>query len=68
MHVHWKEVNDMNKVVEILINRDCMTKTEAEKLIDETREELLAADPFEAEDIIANYLGLEPDYIMDILW
>ena len=58
----------MNKVVEILIKRDGMTKTEAEKLIDETREELLAADPFEAEDIIADYLGLEPDYIMDILW
>lgn len=58
----------MNKVVEILIKRDGMTKTEAEKLIDETREELLAADPFEAEDIIADYLGLEADYIMDILW
>ena len=58
----------MNKVVEILIKRDGMTKTEAEKLIDKTREELLAADPFEAEDIIAGYLGLEPDYIMDILW
>lgn len=58
----------MNKVVEILIKRDSMTKSEAEKLIDETREELLAADPFEAEDIIADYLGLEPDYIMDILW
>lgn len=58
----------MNKVVEILMKRDGMTKAEAEKLIDETREELLAADPFEAEDIIADYLGLEPDYIMDILW
>lgn len=58
----------MNKVVEILIKRDGMTKTEAESLIEKTREELLSGDPWEAEDIIADYLGLEPDYIMDILW
>lgn len=57
----------MNKVVEILIKRDGMTKTEAEELVNETREELLSGDPWEAEDIIAYYLDLEPDYIMDIL-
>lgn len=58
----------MNKVVEILMKRDGMTKAEAESLVEETREELLSGDPWEAEDIIADYLGLESDYIMDILW
>lgn len=58
----------MNKVVEILIKRDGMTKTEAEELVSEVREELLASDPIEADDIMLDMLGLEPDYIMDILW
>lgn len=44
-----------------------MTKAEAEELINETREEILASDPFEAEDIIADNLGLEPDYLIDLL-
>ena len=57
----------MNKVVKILMERDGMTKNEAEELIDKTREEILAADPFEAEDIIIDMLGLEMDYIFDIL-
>ena len=47
---------------------DDMTKSEAESLVEETREALLSGDPYEAEDIIADYLGLEPDYIMDILF
>ena len=58
----------MNKVVEILMKRDGMTKSEAESLIEETREKLFLGDPWEAENIIADYLGLEPDYIMDILF
>lgn len=58
----------MNKVVEILMRRDGMTKSEAESLVEETREALLLGDPYEAEDIIVDYLGLEPDYIMDILF
>lgn len=58
----------MNKVVEILMRRDGMTKSEAKSLVEETREALLSGDPYEAEDIIADYLGLEPDYIMDILF
>lgn len=58
----------MNKVVEILMKRDGMTKSEAEELVDKTREEILAADPFEAEDVMYDMLGLEMDYIMDILF
>lgn len=57
----------MNRVTKILMDRDGMTLAEAEELVDEVREELLTSDPFEAEDIIADYLGLELDYIFDLL-
>lgn len=57
----------MNRVVKILMDRDGITRKEAEELIEETREEILANDSFYADDIILNNLGLEPDYIMDIL-
>ena len=57
----------MNKVVKILMDRDGMTQKEAEALVNETREEILAADPWEIEEIILDNLGLEPDYIFDIL-
>lgn len=56
----------MNRVVEILMERDGMTKNEAEKLINETREVILEGDPFEAEDIVLDMLGLEMDYIIDL--
>ena len=57
----------MNEVVKILMDRDEMTRKEAEELVNETREEILAADPWEIEEIILDNLGLEPDYIFDIL-
>lgn len=58
----------MNKITKILIERDGMTREEAEKLIAETREEILSSDHlFEVEDIIMDNLGLEPDYIFDLI-
>lgn len=57
----------MDPVVEILIRRDGLTKSEANDLIEETRELLLTSDPFEADQIMADQLGLEPDYILDII-
>lgn len=57
----------MNRVVKILMERDGMTQKEAEELVNEAREEILASDPWEVEDIMLDILGLEPDYIMDIL-
>lgn len=54
-------------VKEILMQRDEMTSKEAENAIAEAREAILSADPFEADEIMMSYLGLEPDYIMDIL-
>lgn len=58
----------MNKVVKILMERDGMTKKEAENLIEETREMILASSSTYADDIMLDMLGLEPDYIMDIIF
>ena len=59
----------MNRVVEILMKRDGISEDEASALVRETRDELIMLDnPFEADEIIENYLGLEPDYLEDILY
>ena len=59
----------MNKVVKILMQRDDMTREAAEELVASTREALYQCNgSFDAAaDIIADELGLEPDYIFDIL-
>ena len=58
----------MNKVVKILMERDKIDRETAEALVRETRDELLNTENvFEADDIIRDYLELEPDYIFDIL-
>lgn len=55
-------------LIEILQNRDGLTKQEAKDLILQTREELLESDTCYADEIIMENLGLEPDYLMDILF
>lgn len=58
----------MNKVVKILMERDEIDQETAEALVRETRDELINLEnPLEADDIIKEYLELEPDYIFDIL-
>lgn len=60
----------MNRVVKILMERDGIDHEEAESLVRETRDEILNLDEsnvFEADDIMRDYLELEPDYIFDIL-
>lgn len=58
----------INKVVKILMDRDGMSKKEATKLVEDTRDELLECTSLtDADDIIMNNLGLEPDYIFDII-
>lgn len=60
----------MNRVVRILMQRDDLSQAEAEELSREVRYMLEECnyDPEESEDIISSELGLEPDYIMDILF
>ena len=53
----------MNEVVEILMRRDGLTKEEAEEIVQETRE-AIAEGNFDA---LADYCGLEDDYIFSII-
>ena len=56
----------MNKIVEILMERDGITEEDARALIGETRDEIMC-NPENADEIIQDYLGLEPDYLDYIL-
>ena len=57
----------MNKVVEILMHRDGMTREEAEEKVQEVREMIVDASAFEVEDILIDELGLEMDYIFYLI-
>lgn len=58
----------MNRAVKILMKRDGMSKKEATELVEATRDELLeCTSMIDAEDIVMNNLGLELDYIFDII-
>ena len=57
------------EIVEILMSRDGITRAEAEDLVEEVRNLILDAidngdDP---EEILMDELGLEPDYILELL-
>ena len=58
-----------NKVVDILMKRDDMSCTEAQKQFNEVREMIQECnfDPVETEDILIEELGLEMDYIFEFL-
>ena len=53
----------MKKVINILMRRDGLTYNEAKSLVIECREALERGE----YDAIEEYLGLEDDYIFDIL-
>ena len=53
----------MNEVVKILMDRDGISQEEAEEQVQECREALMSGDG----EAIQYYLGLEDDYIFDIL-
>ena len=55
----------MNRIIKILMQRDNMDYESARTLCNETRDEIIS-NPMEADEIIENYLGLEPDYLEDL--
>ena len=57
----------MNNIVRILMKRDGLTREEANERLEEVREMISEADPWEAENILADELGLEMDFIFDII-
>lgn len=63
-------MNNLN-IVNILVNRDNISKREAIKLIKETRDEIYEAiynnDYVTPDEILMDNLGLEPDYLFDII-
>ena len=54
----------MNRVIEILMNRDNMSYEDARSLVKETRDEIMSCSDYcdGPDEIIMDYLGLEPDY------
>ena len=56
-------------IVDILCRRDGCSEDEADRRIDAALERMEEAnfDPEECEEIMADELGLEPDYIIDLL-
>ena len=60
----------MNRVVKILMERDLMDRHMAENRLKEVRQMIMETDLQsygEVEDIIADELGLEMDYLLDII-
>ena len=57
----------MKEIINILMQRDDISENEAYNLLDDCMEELqdaiMRGSYIDAEDIIASYLGLEPDYL-----
>ena len=57
----------MKEIIKILMRRDGISEIEAENLIEECMEEIndaiMRGNYQECEDILASYLGLEPDYL-----
>ena len=56
----------MNRVIDILMKRDGIEYEDARSLVKETKDEIIS-NPFDVNEIIKDYLGLEPDYLEDIL-
>lgn len=67
---------DKSDVIDILMNRDGMSQADAEDLVADAQYEIDAlmgtgvegmAGVVDAEQIIMDYFGLEPDYLMDFI-
>ena len=56
----------MNRVINILMKRDGIEYEDARNLVKETKDEIIS-NPIDVNEIIKDYLGLEPDYLEDIL-
>lgn len=56
----------MNRVIDILMKRDDIEYEDARNLVKETKDEIIS-NPIDVNEIIKDYLGLEPDYLEDIL-
>ena len=60
------QYEDKEKLIKIITNRAEVDEEYARALIKETRDEIVS-NPEDTEEIIKDYLGLEPDYLETIL-
>jgi predicted RNase H-like HicB family nuclease len=56
----------MTELERVLVNRDGITLEEARRQIKEVKEMILSGEE-RLEDALLDYLGVEPDYIFDVL-
>lgn len=62
----------MQNIIDILIRRDGISENEAYEICEQCRHDILHAIDKncgieEVEDILMDWLGLEPDYLMDLM-
>ena len=61
----------MNRIIEILMNRDDLTYEEAKEMYEDTKAELMDAldgtSGLDPEEVLMSELGLEMDYIFDFI-
>lgn len=61
----------MNTIIKILMKRDGYSKAEAKEMVEDTMNEVYEAiecgDNELAEEIFTSNLGLEPDYLINVL-
>lgn len=55
----------MNRVVQIIMDRDNMNQFEAEELVNEVTN-MIIENPDLSDEILMDELGLEPDYLFDL--
>ena len=62
----------MDSITEVLIRRDGLSEEDAKREVDDFREDIedsiMSGNLEDIEDALMNDLGLEPDYLMDILY
>ena len=65
----------MENIVEILMRRDGISRNEAENLVEQCQQELASMleqgslySLHDYEETVADWLGLEPDYLVELLW
>lgn len=61
----------MDSITEVLMRRDGLSEEDAKREVDDFKESIedsiMSGDLEDIEDALMNDLGLEPDYLMDIL-
>ena len=62
----------MDSITEVLMRRDGLSEEDAKREVDDFKadieDSIMSGDLEDIEDALMNDLGLEPDYLMDILF